>query len=377
MREVETIRAPLAGWLRERLGQDLGTDPGPVAIGGLTRPTVGQSSETLIFDAAWQQAGQSVRADLVLRMQPGPGGIFLRPDAVREGRVLAGLETGTAPVPRVRWIEPGASVFGVPFFVMDRVHGVVPAGKPSVHAAGWLPTLAAEQRARAVESAIDAMAAVHAADWQRTHGFLRPPGAAGPGLTSHLDGLADWYEWAAAGRTFAITDEALAYLRRERGTVVDGEPVLLWGDARIGNVLFDPDTCLVNAILDWECAALGPAEVDLAHWLVFDELSTAANQIEPLTGYPVREQILARYESASGRAVPTDLLYFEIMQCFFLATTIIRQTDAAVRAGHLDRRTRMGHDNTLTQMLARRLELPVPPVDPDYVAHRSPQARRV
>ena len=32
--------------------------------------------------------------------------------------------------------------------------------------------------------------------------------------------------------------------------------------------------------------------------------------------------------------------------------------------------TRMGHDNTVTQMLARRLGLPVPELSPDYLAHR-------
>jgi len=30
----------------------------------------------------------------------------------------------------------------------------------------------------------------------------------------------------------------------------------------------------------------------------------------------------------------------------------------------------MGHDNTVTQMLARRLGLPVPELSPDYLAHR-------
>ncbi len=30
----------------------------------------------------------------------------------------------------------------------------------------------------------------------------------------------------------------------------------------------------------------------------------------------------------------------------------------------------MGHDNTVTQMLARKLGLAIPPLSPDYVAHR-------
>jgi len=32
--------------------------------------------------------------------------------------------------------------------------------------------------------------------------------------------------------------------------------------------------------------------------------------------------------------------------------------------------TRMGHDNAVTQMIARRLGLPVPELSPDYLAHR-------
>jgi hypothetical protein len=30
----------------------------------------------------------------------------------------------------------------------------------------------------------------------------------------------------------------------------------------------------------------------------------------------------------------------------------------------------MGHDNAVTQMIARRLKLPVPELSPDYIAHR-------
>jgi hypothetical protein len=66
------------------------------------------------------------------------------------------------------------------------------------------------------------------------------------------------------------------------------------------------------------------------------------------------------------------------VQSFFLATTLIRQADARVQRGQLPAGTRMGHDNTVTQMLARRLGLPVPELSADYLLHRggnrSPQA---
>ena len=53
-----------------------------------------------------------------------------------------------------------------------------------------------------------------------------------------------------------------------------------------------------------------------------------------------------------------------------MATTLIRQADARVARGLAPPDTRMGHDNTVTQMIARRLGLPVPDLSPDYLAHR-------
>jgi hypothetical protein len=79
---------------------------------------------------------------------------------------------------------------------------------------------------------------------------------------------------------------------------------------------------------------------------------------------------MGRYEAASGRRLG-DVGYFEIAQALFLATTLIRQADARVKRGELPAGTRMGHDNTLTQMLARRLGLPVPELSDDYLLHRS------
>jgi len=65
-----------------------------------------------------------------------------------------------------------------------------------------------------------------------------------------------------------------------------------------------------------------------------------------------------------------DLDFYELMEEFFMATTLIRQADARVARGLAPPDTRMGHDNTVTQMLARRLRLPVPDLSPDYIAHR-------
>ena len=89
-----------------------------------------------------------------------------------------------------------------------------------------------------------------------------------------------------------------------------------------------------------------------------------------MAGWPDRDATIARYEEISGRRVQ-NLDLFEMIDELFMATTLIRQADTRVAKGLAPPGTRMGHDNTVTQMLARRLGLEVPPLSPDYVAHRA------
>jgi aminoglycoside phosphotransferase (APT) family kinase protein len=366
----------LATWLGARLAEEAGTAVTPVDIAAPARAGVGQSSDTWLFQARWAEHGHPRTADLVLRTQPGYDGIFLRPDAGREFTVIKGLAGyPSVPVPRARWVERDPAVLGAPFFLMDQVPGIVPAGRPSIHVTGWLTTLTPGQRRSAWQSAIDAIAALHDVPWRRSHAFLAagdapPAGDAESGLTSYLSRMAEWYHWAAAGRGFPVTDAALAHALEHAPGATTASPVLAWGDARPGNIIFDPRRFVPAALIDWEVAAIAPPEADIAHWLIFDDFATSAAGIERLPGYATRDEIIGRYETASGRRLG-DVGHFEIVQCLFLATTLIRQADAHVRRGELPAGTRMGHDNTLTQMLARRLGLPVPELSADYLRHRS------
>jgi aminoglycoside phosphotransferase (APT) family kinase protein len=270
-------------------------------------------------------------------------------------------------VPHVLAFEADAGVLGRPFLVMDRVQGRVPAAKPSIHAVGWLPTLTAAERARMWESAMDVLVAVHEVDWRSSHAFL-VDGDESKALTTHLDRLGEWYAWTASGRSFPITDAAMDRVVAQRESVETGDPVLVWGDARPGNMIFDGEHRCAAAI-DWEVATIGPAGIDLGHWLFFDEFATTACGVERLEGWPDRETTVARYGELSGRTV-ADLEFFELLEELFIATTLIRQADMRVSRGLAPADTRMGHDNAVTQMIARRLDLPVPGLSPDYLAHR-------
>ncbi|HVW45151.1 MAG TPA: enoyl-CoA hydratase/isomerase family protein, partial [Amycolatopsis sp.] len=65
-----------------------------------------------------------------------------------------------------------------------------------------------------------------------------------------------------------------------------------------------------------------------------------------------------------------DPEYFEVLAGLILAITVIRKADIEVERGNLPSSTRMGQDNTVTRMLARRLGLPLPEVAPDYARRR-------
>jgi len=361
---VEDLAGALRAWLTERMGAD------KVTVSGITRAAAGQSNETILFDAS---AGGFVE-HLVLRRQAVGTTIFRDPDVLREAQVLRGLTAAGVRVPYVRWSEPDPSVLGTPFFVMDRVEGRVPLGKPSIHTVGWLPTLTRAERERLWSSALDVLISVHAVPWRSTHDFLLDGDLEATTLGAHVSALADWYRWSTADRVYPITDAALEYLQEHLAEVDAGDSVLLWGDPRVGNMVFGDDNT-VAAALDWETASIGPVGRDVAHWLFFDEFQTEAVGIEPLPGWPDRETTVACYEARSGRRLG-HLAFFDVMETLFMATTLIRQADRRVAMGLTPPGNRMGHDNTVTQMLARKLGLPAPPLSADYAAHRHGPAEK-
>ena len=234
---IEDLAGALAAWLAEQTGAD------KVTVSELARPPAGQSNDTVLFNASF--AGQVDR--LVLRRQANGTPIFRDPDVTREARVLQGLSAAGVRVPNVRWIEPDASLLGAPFFIMDRVEGRVPLGKPSIHNAGWLPSLTRAERERLWSSALDVLVSVHQVPWRSTHGFLLDNVPEAATLSGHVTALADWYGWTTVGRSYPITDAALEYLQHHLAQVESDEPVLLWGDPRVGNMIFGSDNTVAAA----------------------------------------------------------------------------------------------------------------------------------
>jgi aminoglycoside phosphotransferase (APT) family kinase protein len=80
--------------------------------------------------------------------------------------------------------------------------------------------------------------------------------------------------------------------------------VLNWGDARPGNIIyqgFNP-----AAVVDWEMAALGPREIDVA-WMIFihrffQDIGKMFNH-PGLSDFLRREDVVSQYQEITGHVV--------------------------------------------------------------------------
>ena len=86
-------------------------------------------------------------------------------------------------------------------------------------------------------------------------------------LRRHVNHWKAYTDWVADGREVSLLDDAAAWLEANWPAAADRRPpALSWGDARIGNVLYDGFDPV--AVLDWEMATIAPVEVDLG-WMAF------------------------------------------------------------------------------------------------------------
>ncbi len=277
----------------------------------------GMSSETLLFTARWTEGDAPAEGRFVARIEPELDKVPVFPtyDLKLQFDVMAIVGEATdVPVPQTLWYEADPAVIGAPFFVMSRVDGRVPRDvlPYTFPDPNWVLDASAEDRAHLQQSAVTALAGVHQVT-PETHNlsFLAYDLPGDTSLERHLSWWEGYLEWVVGDERSPLLDECFAWLRAN--LPVEGvdcsEPRLSWGDARIGNMMFDGFD--VNAVLDWEMAAIGPVEIDLG-WMAylhrfFQDLTTDLGA-EGLPDFMRPVDLAAAYEAASGRA-PGDLTW--------------------------------------------------------------------
>jgi len=319
--------AALAEALRGWLGGKLALSEPPVISGVRMPPSGGLSSTSLLFEAEWPSAGAQQRGAYVARMAPEQSAIpvFPRYDLPGQFRLIDEVSKRCGvPLPALRWNQPDGDPLGTAFFVMDQVEGRVPLDNPPYVFGGWLLDATPGERAQLERASVKIVADLHAIPGPAAaFEWLQPP-AGTSALRWHVDQQYAYYRWALAddGIRIPIIERSLDWL--EQNWPADtGPDVLSWGDSRIGNIIYDGFAPV--AVLDWEMAALGPREIDVAWFIFLHRFFQDIAEFFEIPGLPDflrRSQVQRLYSEFSGhelRDMDFYLLYAALRHAIVMA----------------------------------------------------------
>jgi aminoglycoside phosphotransferase (APT) family kinase protein len=221
-------------------------------------------------------------------------------DVLREARLLKALEPTPVRAPRVLAVCDRESVIGAPFYVMERMEGVVVTDELPE------PLDNPEQRARIADELIDSLVELHAVDWRAVglEGFGKPSGY----LERQLRRFIGLWEHNKT-REIPAVEQVGNWLA---ANMPESPPAtIVHGDYRLGNTMMaaEPPARLV-AIFDWEMATIGDPLADLGylmiHWIEAGDKAVGKfnlHSVTSLPGFPTRAELIARYEERSGRSM--------------------------------------------------------------------------
>jgi aminoglycoside phosphotransferase (APT) family kinase protein len=333
-RDPEQTRQRLERWLAGTVGPSAAPTVSELA----GTDANGMSSDTMLFRATWSDEDGRHDERLVARVAPDEADVPVFPTYDLEGQfqvIRAVADLTEVPVPRAWWCEPSVTPMGAPFFVMSRVDGLVPPDvMPYTFGGNWLFDATPEQQRRLQNTTVAAIAALHRIGSPiERFSFLEKKVAGDSHLRRHVANTWAWYEMAKrAGTPSPLIERGFEWLETN-WPAHESTPVLSWGDARIGNVLYQDFT--PAALLDWEMAGLGPAELDVG-WIVYAHhvFQSLAAMLE-LPGMPTfmtAADVAGEYETLTGHAV-RDLRFFMVYAALQWGIVFLR---TGVRQAHFD-----------------------------------------
>jgi aminoglycoside phosphotransferase (APT) family kinase protein len=310
-RNIVDMARGLSDWVTHEFGVSS-------LLGESTMPDNGMANETVLFNVGQDR--------YVARLSPHeetPYPTFPVFDLGLQRDCMNLVRARTdVPVPEVVRFVEDPKWLGTPFLVMRHIEGEIPRDSPPYVLQGWMTSLSAQELDRLEESTVKVLADIHTvkdrADLEQLSGDW--PDA--PRLHRQLSCQREYYEWARDGLQVPAIEDALAAL--EDAVPNNERVVLIWGDSRIGNIIYQD--CLPVGVLDWEMATAGPPEVDVA-WLIFmHEFMQDMVSGHGLSGMPQlfqKDRVVQLYEGFSGQQLD-DLSWYLAFAALRFAIILLR-----------------------------------------------------
>ncbi|MBW7865556.1 MAG: phosphotransferase family protein [Candidatus Hydrogenedens sp.] len=281
-------------------------------------PGLGGPLEIWQFTSGYSNLTYLLRAgetELVLRRPPVGSTVKAAHDMSREYRVLSALRPVYPAVPKPVAYCDDPGVLGAPFYVMERVRGVILRGK---RPAGL--SVAPELVRNCCESLVRGLAELHAIDYAAAG--LADLQREGSFVARNVRG---WVERYRNAETDEITgmDATAAWLLGNFPH--DSGAVLIHNDFKFDNLVLDPaDWTRIIGVLDWEMCSIGDPFMDLgvalSYWMEPDDVDFGMVPCfltrEP--GAMTRRGVADRYMELTGRHTD-NLVFYNAFGLFKLA----------------------------------------------------------
>lgn len=280
----------------------------------------------------------------VLRRPPFGANIKTAHDMSREYKILTNLIKVYPKIPRPLLYCEDESVIGAPFYVMERVEGVILRTKMPD---GMVP--GPDQMQGVANALVETFAELHAVDYAQ----------AGLGELGKPEGYIERQITGWTKRYFKAKTDEWKEIEQAAKWLAENMPqeekaALIHNDFKYDNLVLAPGNWTeVVAILDWEMATIGDPRMDLGtsigYWINHNDPDFMKQlQLSPtsLPGNPTRGELVELYIQKSGRQVD-HVLFFYLYGLFKIAV-IIQQIYARYKKG-LTQDKRFAHLNTAVQ----------------------------
>lgn len=247
--------------------------------------------------------------ELVLRRPPIGAKIRTAHDMGREFRILTQLQPIYRKVPKPFFYCDDESILGAPFYVMERVTGVILRAHPPKDI-----SLSPDIMQKLSRSFVETLIEIHQIDFQAAG--LADLGTPQGYVKRQVEG---WTKRYYNARTDDVPEvERLVDWLQAHAPTDSTQPSLIHNDYKYDNLVLSPvDICNVIAVLDWEMATIGDPLMDLGTTLGYWVESTDPEEwqrygfvLTRLPGNFTRSEIVQYYEKGSGREVADAVFYY-------------------------------------------------------------------